>query len=240
MDTVVQQARIELAAALRLAARFGMHEGICNHFSFAVPGRTDRVLLNPFGLHWSEMTASSLLLVDAEGKILEGEGEVETTAFCIHSRIHLQHPRATCVLHTHMPYATALTAIEDGRLEPVNQNSLRFYGDVAYDDSYNGLAQDLAEGDRIADALGDKSVLFLANHGVIVIGRTIAEAFDSLYYLERACQVQVLAMSTGRPLRRVSDNLAAVTFDGSASAYADAHFAALRRLLDKEDASYAA
>lgn len=141
-----------------------------------------------------------------------------------------------------MPYATALTAIEDGRLLPVNQNSLRFYGDVAYDDDYNGLADDVAEGARIAAAMARKRVLFMANHGVLVVGPTPAQAFNDLYYLERACQLQVLAMSTGRPLRLVGDNLAGQTFTRHGSdgdPYAERHFAALKALLDEEDAAYA-
>ena len=239
----LRQARMDLAAALRLAVRFGLHEGIDNHFSYAVPGMADRFLLNPYGVHWSQVKASDLLLVDKDGNIVDGDGEAETTAFCIHSRIHLRNPRANAVLHTHMPYATALTAIENGRLEPVNQNSLRFYGDVAYDDDYNGIADSPEEGDRMAEALGDKRVLFLANHGVVVIGGSMAKAFHDLYYLERACQVQVLAMSTGRPLKRVGDNLAATTFDTDRNyeddVYAQAHFEALKRVLDAEAPGYA-
>lgn len=239
---VIGKAKIDLAAALRLSARFGFNEGVCNHFSLAVPGAEDRYLLNPHGIHWSMIAASDILLIDGQGRTLEGSSQAELTAFTIHGRVHARHPRATCVLHTHMPYATALTCLEDGRLEPVNQNSLRFYGDVAYDPDYNGLAEDVAEGDRIAEALGDKRVLFLGNHGVLVVGPSIAQAFDDLYYLEQACRVQVLAMSTGRPLKRVTDNVAASTkaeMDGGGT-YAEAHFTALKRLLDAEDPGYAA
>ncbi len=238
-DDTHRQARTDLAAALRLAARMGLSEGICNHFSYAVPGGEDRFLLNPHGLHWSEIRAGDLLVVDATGKVLEGAGEAEVSAICIHAPLHRRHPRGRCVLHTHMPYATALTAIEDGRLEPVIQNALRFYGDVAYDRDYRGLAQDMDEGERIARAMGDKRVLFMANHGIIVVGDSVAAAFDDLYYLERACQTQVLAMSTGRPLKRISDNLAATAFAewaGREGSYARAHFEALKRLLDREDA----
>lgn len=236
-----RQARIDLAAALRLAVRFGMHEGICNHFSVMLPDAEDCFLLNPFGLHWSEITADNLLVVDGEGRVLEGEGEAERTAFHIHSRIHRASPRAACVLHTHMPYATALTTAEDTRLEPISQNALRYYDDVAYDDLYNGLVHDNTEGDRLAAALGDKRVLFLANHGVIVVGRSVAEAFDDLYYLERACQLQVLAMSTGKPLRPVPEEVARATFGNMAgqAAFAGRHFAALKRLLDRDEPDYA-
>src|SRR5687767_14349711 len=177
-------ARVDLAAAFRLAVRMDLHEGVCNHFSTMLPDGK-RFLLNRYGLHWSEVTASNLLALDAAGNILEGEGEFEKTAFYIHSRIHLGNPRATCVLHTHMPYATALTLLEGGRLEMVEQNALRFHDDIAYDDTYNGLVVDTAEGDRLARAMGSKRVMFLANHGVIVVGPSVAEAFDAMYYLVR-------------------------------------------------------
>src|SRR3954470_1443407 len=156
-------ARVDLAAAFRLAVRLDLHEGVCNHFSLMLPGR-ERFLLNRYGLHWSEVTASNLLALDGAGRVLEGEGEFEKTAFYIHSRIHLTNARAACVLHTHMPYASALTLLEDGRLEMVEQNALRFYDDIAYDDTYNGLVVDRGEGDRLAQALGTKRVMFLANH----------------------------------------------------------------------------
>ena len=176
--------RVDLAAAFRLAVRLDLHEGVCNHFSVMLPDGK-RFLLNRYGLHWSEVTASNLIALDAEGRILEGEGEIEKTAFYIHSRIHLANPRATCVLHTHMPYATAITLLEGGRLEMVEQNALRFYDDIAYDDVYNGLVVDNAEGDRLARAR------LQARHVPRQPWRdrrrpTVAEAFDALYYLERA------------------------------------------------------
>lgn len=237
----IKQARVDLAAALRMAARLGLHEGVCNHFSVRAPGTHDRFLVNPFGLHWSEISASRLLLVDGGGAVLEGSGTVEKTALHIHTGIHRRHPRAACVLHTHQPYATALTLLQDGRLEPASQNALRFYGDVAYDDAYNGLALDESEGARIADALGDKRVLLLASHGVIVVGPSIARAFDDLYYLERACEAQVLAQSTGLPLRRVPDEVARATRQEfmSSDRYALAHFDAVKRILDRDEPGFA-
>ena len=236
----VTTARVDLAAAFRLAARMDLHEGVCNHFSFML---TDgkRFLLNRYGLHWSEVSASNLLTLDAEGNILEGEGEYEKTAFYIHSRIHLAHPRARCVLHTHMPYATALTLIENGRLEMVEQNALRFYDDIAYDHTYNGLVVDNAEGDRLARALGTKRVMFLANHGVIVVGPSVAEAFDLLYYLERACRLQVLARSMHAKLRAVRPEVVRETYRlllADSPKYASAHFNALKRILEREEPDY--
>jgi ribulose-5-phosphate 4-epimerase/fuculose-1-phosphate aldolase len=236
----VSAARIDLAAAFRLAVRLDLHEGVCNHFSVMLPGGK-RFLLNRYGLHWSEVTASNLLALDAAGHVLEGEGEYEKTAFYIHSRIHLGTPRATCVLHTHMPYATSLTLLEGGRLEMVEQNALRFHDDIAYDDTYNGLVVDDAEGDRLARVLGGKRVLFLANHGVIVVGPTVAEAFDALYYLERACRLQVLARSMGGKLRPVRPEVVKSAYRmmlADAPRYAGAHFGALKRILDREEPGY--
>ena len=241
-DTInMTDARGDLAASLRLAARFDLHEGIDNHFSLAVSAKGDRFLVNPYGPHWSEVTASHLLLVDDEGNVLEGTLPLDPTAFHIHSRLHLQVPQARCVLHTHMPYATALTSVEGARIEPINQNALRFWNTVAYDDRYNGLVLDDDEGDRLCRAIGNKSVLFLANHGVIVTGSTVAEAFDTLYFLERTCQNQILAMSTGLPLKRVPEDVAERTASriSQASDAAAAHFAALRRLLDRDAPDYA-
>src|SRR5262249_35187656 len=144
-------------------------------------------LLNPWGLHWDEVRASDLLVVDAAGKVVSGTAEAEASAFFIHSRIHLGNPKAACVLHTHMPYATALTTLSNGRLEPISQSVMRVWGQIGYLDEYNGLVLDHAEGDRITAALAGKRVLFLANHGVIVIGESVAIAFNDLYHLERAC-----------------------------------------------------
>jgi ribulose-5-phosphate 4-epimerase/fuculose-1-phosphate aldolase len=231
--------RADLAAAFRLAVRMDLHEGVCNHFSAML--NPSRFLLNRYGLHWNEVTASNLLCLDASGTLLEGEGEVEKTAFYIHSRIHLAHPRAKCVLHTHMPYATCLTLLAQGRLEMVEQNALRFDDEIAYDDVYNGLVVDDAEGDRLAAALGEKRVLFLANHGVIVVGESVAEAFDALYYLERACRLQVLARSMGGPLRSVRPQVVRETHAmlvADAPKYAHAHFAALKRILEREEPEY--
>jgi ribulose-5-phosphate 4-epimerase/fuculose-1-phosphate aldolase len=204
-----------------------------------------RFLLNSYGLHWSEVTASNLVALDGEGNVLGGTGEIEKTAFYIHSRIHLANPRAKCVLHTHMPYATALTLLEGGCLEMVEQNALRFHDDIAYDDTYNGLVVDPAEGDRLAKVLGHKRVMFLANHGVIVVGPTVAEAFDALYYLERACRLQVLARTmvanAGGKLRAVRPDVVRETYRlilADTPKYAGAHFAALKRILDREEPGY--
>ncbi|MFO0232430.1 MAG: aldolase [Burkholderiales bacterium] len=238
MDTTnVDALRVDLAATLRGAARHGLNEGVCNHFSLEVG--EDRYLINPQGLHWSEVTAGDMLLIDGAGRVIEGRHPLEPTAFFIHSRIHRRHRHAKAVLHTHMPYATALTLVEGGRLEWCNQNALRFFGRVAYDDVYNGLALDAAEGDRIAAQLdGGYTVMFMASHGVTVVGRSLAWAFDDQYYLERACMHQVIAVqaAAGRPLRRVPDALCARVasqIEGERQ-QSDLFLEATKRLLDRD------
>jgi ribulose-5-phosphate 4-epimerase/fuculose-1-phosphate aldolase len=241
LDRSVERAmRVDLAAAFRLAVRLDLHEGVCNHFSAMLPNGK-RFLLNRYGLHWSEVSASNLVALDAAGNVLDGEGEIEKTAFYIHSRIHVANPRAACVLHTHMPYATALTLLEGGRLEMVEQNALRFHDDIAYDDTYNGLVVDNAEGDRLARVLGSKRVMFLANHGVLVVGPSVAEAFDALYYLERACRLQVLARSMSQKFRPIRQEVIEQTYKlmvADAPKYAGAHFDALKRILEREEPGY--
>ncbi|MBF0279953.1 MAG: aldolase [SAR324 cluster bacterium] len=246
MNEIIKNSRLDLACALRWAYRLGFHEGVCNHFSLAVPEKDGQTmgklfLINPYGWHWSEITASSLVLCDENGVVLEGNNTVEDTAFFIHSRIHNTAPQATCVLHTHMPYTTSLTLLEDGRLQMCEQNALMFDDRIAYDDDYGGLALDSQEGERIAGKLGEKSVLMLANHGVITTGPNVAEAFNDLYYLERAAMFQVLALSTGKKLRMISDTVRENTraqFETEASQVAARHFSALRRILDREEPDY--
>jgi ribulose-5-phosphate 4-epimerase/fuculose-1-phosphate aldolase len=239
---LITQARMDLAAALRWAARLGLSEGICNHFSLAVPGSEDRFLINPQGLHWSEITPGDLVVIDPDGVVVEGKHPVEATAFFIHSRIHQSKPSAACVMHTHMPYATAIAVRDGGRLEWASQNALRFYGRVAYDEFYNGLVLDAEEGDRVCAQLGNADALFLANHGVIVCGETVAQVFDDLYYLERACMAQVLAESGGRALRLVPESVAAMTGRQIAAdkVQPKLHLEALKRILDREDPDWRA
>jgi len=236
VNSAETQARIDLAAALRTASRMGLGEGICNHFSIEVPDRPGYFLINPQGLHWSEVTPADLVMVDREGRKVAGKHEVEPTAFFIHGAAHRSKPDAKCVLHTHMPYATALTVVEGGRVEPASQVALKFYGRTAYDDAYNGLALDAAEGERIVAGLKNADVLFLANHGVIVTGPSVDLAFDDLYYLERACMLQVLGMATGKPLRMVPEEIARVTAQQMGDdTQARLHFIALKRLLDRDE-----
>ncbi len=240
-DAAIIQARIDLAAALRWAARMGLNEGICNHFSLTLPGHPDMFLINPQGLHWSEITPGDLVVLHESGDIVAGKHKVESTAFFIHLGVHRKAKKA-CVLHTHMPYATALTVIEGGKIEWCNQSALRFYGRIAYDtDQYTGVATHESEGERMARALGDGDVLFLEHHGVIVCGPSVAYAFDDLYYLERVCKVQVLAQSTGKKLKMTPEHLRETTMReiGNGREQSTLHFDALKRMLDRDEPEWA-
>ncbi len=232
--TDVNRLRRDLAAAFVLADRFGFSEGICNHFSAVVPGDAERYLINPFGVHWSEMRPRHLLLMDGDGRVVEGEGEVEATARFIHVAGHRANPRHQVLLHTHMPYATALTMLEGGRLEMAHQSAARFHGRMAHH-GFGGIALDDAEGARIAQAQRnhpDADIFFLDNHGITVGAPSVAVAFDDLYYLERACRQQVLAQSTGLPLKLIDDAVLLETrrqIEEVHVTLAEGHFAALLR-----------
>ncbi len=238
----IRAARVDLAACFRMAARLGLSEGICNHFSVVVPGHDDLMLVNPYGYAFSEITASRLLICDFHGTVVAGEGVPEATAFYIHARVHLNKPRARAAFHTHMPSATALAMLEGPPLVWAGQTALKFYGRTLVDEDYNGLALDEREGDRIAAALGDADVVFMKNHGVMVVGASAAEAWDDLYYLERACEAQRLAMSTGRPLKPVPAEVAERTYrqmrEGDRES-ARLHLESVKRRLLQTDPGYA-
>jgi ribulose-5-phosphate 4-epimerase/fuculose-1-phosphate aldolase len=244
----VREARIHLAAAHRLAVLHELEEGIDNHFTVTVPGRDDRYLILPFGLHWSEARASDMIVFDESGKTLEGEGVVELSAQCIHAPIH-RITGARVVMHTHQTWALALNMLKDNRLLPASQTAAFYYGHVAYDDTYAGTADFIEEGERLAGLMGEmsgnKHVLFMKNHGVLVIGNTVAQAYRRLYKLERVCRAQVLALSTGKPLEVLSDEIVAQV---QAPPVNDRHtraererlfFEAMMRILDREMPGYA-
>jgi len=239
-DTV-RQARVDLAACFRMAARLGMHEGICNHLSCVVPGRDDLFLVNPYGYAFSEITASRLLVCDFAGNVVAGDGVPEATAFYIHARVHKNVPRAKAAFHTHMPNATALAMLEGPPLVWAGQTALKFYGRTMVDEEYGGLALDNAEGDRIAASIGDADIVFMKNHGVMVIGPTIAEAWDDLYYLERAAEVQRMAMATGRTLKAVPPEMAQRTYEQMRegdSESARLHLESVKRILSREEPDF--
>jgi ribulose-5-phosphate 4-epimerase/fuculose-1-phosphate aldolase len=237
----IWQARVDLAACLRMAARLGLEEGICNHFSAVVPGHPDLFLVNRLGWAFQEATASSLLICDLDGNVVAGDGMPEATAFFIHARLHKMSPRVGAAFHTHMPNATALSMVEGDPFIWAGQTALKFYGRVAVDENYNGLALDEREGDRIAAVLGDKDILFMKNHGVMVCAPNIAEAWDDLYYLERAAEVQLKAMSTGRRLVPVSEEIAeqaAKQMREGDPESARLHLESVRRVLDRQAPEY--
>ena len=205
---VVLGAKRDLAAAFRAAAHYGFNEGIDNHFSLAVPGSDDLFLLNRYGPHWSEITEHDILTIDFDGRVVDGEGEWETSAFLIHRGCHQARPSARAVFHTHMPYATALSMTVGGFDTKLSQNSMLFHDRIARL-PYGGLVDAAEEGCRFGEVIGDEiTVVMLDNHGVMVIGTDVADAWQKLYFFERASQMQVLAQSTGQPLIRVSDAIA--------------------------------
>ena len=238
------EGKVHLAAAHRLAVLHELEEGIDNHFTVTVPGRQDQYLILPFGLHWSEARASDLMVFNEDGQTLEGKGVVELSAQCIHAPIH-RITGAKVVLHTHQTWAIALNMLKDNRLLPASQTAAFFHGRIAYDDNYSGLADSLQEGERLAALMHDKNILFMKNHGVLVIGDTMAQAYRYLYKLERVCRNQILALGTGRPLEVLSEEVVARV---QAFNPGDRHsreererlyFEAMMRVLDRELPGYA-
>jgi len=226
-----------MAAVIRIAARENLNEGIDNHFSHALDDGT--FLVNRWGAHWSQMRRSDILHIDYDGKVIDGNGEVEDTAFFIHGAAHKQCPHATTILHTHMPYATAIACTEGGFIETLSQNSLFFYKKVSYE-SYGGFANNRAEGDRMASNIGDCTVTILRNHGVMVMGPTPGVALHDLYFFERACKLQVLAQSTGQPLIKVPDDVAELTVRQGENIDDDKemYFTAMKKILDENEPDY--
>jgi ribulose-5-phosphate 4-epimerase/fuculose-1-phosphate aldolase len=234
--------REDLAAAYRLIVHFGMDDLIFTHLSARLPGMTPRFLINPYGMLFSEITASSLVVVDVEGKAVSaGEWPVNPAGFVIHSAIHMGRADAHCVMHTHTLAGMAVAATTDGIL-PLNQISMEFAGRVPVHE-YEGIAAEdnLSERERLVRDLGDAPGMLLRNHGLLSVGRTVAEAFYYMLYLEKACRIQVAATSTGRPLSMPPPELVARTrsqFDVGGALKGWRPWAALRRMLDREQPEY--
>ena len=232
--------RIALACAFRWAARFDMHESVANHFSIAVDDAGTQFLMNPRGRHFSRIRASDLLLLDAEdGATMARPDAPDPTAWALHGSIHRHVPHARCVLHVHSKNASVLACLADPRLPPVDINAMRFWGRMGIDHGFDGMSLD-DEADRIARALDDKPILLMRHHGVMVIGETVARAFDDLYYFERACSTYIAALQTGRELGIVSDEVAAKTAQQwlDYPEFSDDHFRELQAILDREEPSY--
>ena len=234
--------RADLAAVFRLAVLNDWHEAVANHFSLAVSPDGRKFLMNPRWVHFSQVRASDLLLLDADDEAaMSRPGAPDPSAWCIHGTVHARLPQARCVLHIHTPYITALSALADPDIKPLDQNCARFYNRVAVDLGFGGIADDKAEGERLARALGNRSRMMMGNHGVLITAPTVAEAYDDLYYFERACRTLVLAYSTGRPLNPMPADVAektAVGWEGYTGASL-AHFAAMKKMLDASGSDYA-
>ncbi|GAA5234245.1 rRNA adenine methyltransferase [Verticiella sediminum] len=244
-----RKARTDLAAAHRIAFMYRMSEGIFNHLTARVPGTDNLYYQIPFGTHWSEVCASTFMEVDLEtAEVVSGEGYVEQSAFAIHAPIHKGVEAAQAVFHTHMPFSAALSRLKDPTIRPIGQTELSILRHLVYDHEYTGPAVSTDEGDRYVALLNQnpgKSVVLMANHGVLTMG-SIAHAFDRLYYMERVAQVQMYAMWTHRELHYISPDLAARTNTTTRKlqpnygdrTYAEYHFEALKRYLTKRQPDY--
>jgi ribulose-5-phosphate 4-epimerase/fuculose-1-phosphate aldolase len=241
-DAEVRQARIDLAATFRWFARLGMHEGVANHLSAAVSADGSKFLMNPRCVHFSRVTASNLLLLDAKDpKTMQRADAPDPTAWYIHGRLHAKLPQARCIMHLHPKHATALSALADSRILPIDQTTMRYYENVAYDEAFGGMALSDEEGDRLASLMGPKkTVMMMGNHGVLVAASSVALAFDLMYYLERACETQMIAMATGQKLRIASDNVAKVTAQqwDEYPGLAEDHLREVKAILDREEPDY--
>ncbi len=236
--------RADMAAAFRWTARMDMHEAVANHFSLAVNDDGSRFLINPFARHFSRIRGSDLLLIDAnDPDTLKRPDAPDPTAWGLHGALHRNCPHARCVMHVHSIHATVLASLADSRLPPIDQNSAMFFNRHVVDESYGGMAFE-SEGERCSRLLSDPKVktMIMGNHGVLVIGDSVADTFNRLYYFERAAETYIRALQTGRPLRVLSDDVAEKT----AREWEDYPSTApqflrdLRAILDDEGSDYAA
>ncbi len=238
------QERCDMAAAFRWTARLNMHEAVANHFSLAVNADGSRFLINPNGRHFSRITASNLVEIDANDPATMSRPDApDPTAWGLHGSIHRALPHARCVMHVHSIHATVLASLADSSLPAIDQTSAMFHNRLVVDDHYGGMAFE-EEGARCATLLADPKtiVMVMGNHGVLVIGQTVAEAFNRLYYFERAAETYIRALQTGRPLRILPDVIAEKTAQEweAYPGFADAHLSELRAILDTEGSDYVA
>lgn len=236
--------RVDMAAAFRWTARLNMHEAVANHFSLAVNGDGTRFLINPNGRHFSRITASSLVEIDAnDPNTMARPDAPDPTAWGLHGAIHRALPHARCVMHIHSIHATVLASLADSRLPAIDQNTAMFFGRHVVDDHYGGMAFE-EEGARCAAMLADPKVttMVMGNHGVLIIGQTVAEAFNRLYYFERAAETYIRALQTGQALRVLPDAIAekAAQEWEAYPGFAEAHLREMKAILDEEGATYSA
>lgn len=232
--------RIDLAASLRLSAKLGMHEAVANHFSAAVSEDGKLFLLNPKWVHFSKVKASDLILVDADDSASFEKGKIDSTAWAIHGQIHKLRPDIKVIMHLHPIYATALSCLKNPSMLPIEQNSARYFNRVSYDSNYSGMADQLAEGHRLASLLKDNSRLLMGNHGILIGSHDIGVAFDDMYTFERASQILINAYSTGQTLNILGDDVAEKTAQDweKIEDFSIAHFEEMKEILAKEDPSF--
>lgn len=241
MDYQVE--REDLAAAFRWAARDNMHEAVANHFSLAVSADGSQFLMNPNQMHFSRIKASDMLLIDAnDPETMMRENAPDPTAWGLHASVHRLCPHIKCLMHVHSDYATVLASLADSTMLPIDQNTATFFNRIVYDEQFGGLAFE-SEGIRCAGMMKDpeKQVMLMCNHGVLVAGDSVADAYSRLYHFERAAGTFIRALQTGRPLRVLSDEIAEKTAVEMAGypQKADRHFGELKRILDEEGNIYA-
>ena len=236
-----KNARIDLAAAFRLAARLGMHEAVANHFSMSVSPDGSRFLINPKWRHFSRIRASDLILVDTNDADSLASCDLDPTAWAIHGQLHRLNPTAQVAMHLHPVYSTTISTLRDPTILPIDQNTARYFNRVAVDTQYGGMADSEAEGARLASLLKDRTRLMMGNHGVLIVAETVGEAFDDMYTIERACQILVTAYSTGRELSVLSDDVAERTAQDweKIQDFSIRHFEEMKLILDREEPDYA-
>lgn len=242
LETDEWQLRVDLAAAFRLTAMNGWHEAVANHLSLAVSADGKKFLMNPRWKHFSRIKASDLILLDSNDKsTMDRPDAPDLTAWSIHGRMHAAVPQARCIIHLHPTYATALASLKNPEILPIDQNTARFYNRIAFDMNYGGMANSDAEGDRLGSLLGNRQIMMMGNHGVLVCASTVAEAYDLTYYLERACRNLMIAYSSGQPLHVMSADVAEKTaqeWEADRDQF-QSHFAEMKAILDEKDPSYA-
>jgi len=237
----ISELQQDLAAVFRWTAKLNMNEGIANHFSVCLPNSND-FYVNGSGLHFSSIKASDMVLVE-QNKIEEIKKKpelVDPTALNIHGIIHKKVPHARCILHVHSKYATALSTLKDPTLQPIDQNTMRFYNRVATYDDFGGLGFE-EESHKMAAAIGNNRSMLLANHGILTVGQTVGQAFDELYYFEKACETYITALSTNKELKIANSKVAEKTaqeWENYPVNMGEQHLKAIRSILDKEDSSY--
>lgn len=242
-NTTYWAERVDLAAAFRWTARLNMHEAVANHFSLATNPSGSEFLINPNARHFARLTASDMVLIDAnDPTTMDRPDAPDPTAWGLHGAVHRALPHATCVMHVHSVFATVLASLADSRLPAIDQNSAMFFGRHAVDDHYGGMAL-AEEAARCVGLMADPGIttLVMGNHGVLVVGRSVAETFNRLYYFERAAETYIRALQTGRALRVLSDAVAEKTAQEweAYPGFAEAHLRELRALLDAEGSDYA-